>query len=103
MLIAKGGIQAAFPFLWTSDLVAMICAPRGLQFVSGNNGWYMRIFALGNSAAFGAGLAAALGRQLDLIEERDFEDGEHKIRPLVSVRGEDIVEYIYVFNSIYAH
>ena len=33
---------------------------------------------------------------LDPHEERDFEDGEHKARPLVSVRGEDV----YVLHSL---
>lgn len=49
----------------------------------------MRIFALGPSRTLGATVAAALGRELDPCEEQDFEDGEHRIRPLVSVRGED--------------
>ena len=58
----------------------------------------MRLFALKNSDVLGEKVAAALGCSLDVLEERDFEDGEHKIRPLVSVRGEDV----YVIHSLYA-
>jgi ribose-phosphate pyrophosphokinase len=50
----------------------------------------MRLFALNGSDDLGASIAQALGRELDPHEERDFEDGEHKARPLVSVRGEDV-------------
>lgn len=51
----------------------------------------MRLFALNETASFGKAVACALGRDLDLHEERDFEDGEHKARPLVSVRGKHAV------------
>lgn len=47
----------------------------------------MRIFALNDTAEFGEAVALSLGQPLDLHEERNFEDGEHKARPLVSVRG----------------
>lgn len=57
----------------------------------------MRLFALQASHSFGAQVAAALDTSLDLHEERDFEDGEHKIRPLVSVRDEDV----YVIHSLH--
>jgi ribose-phosphate pyrophosphokinase len=50
----------------------------------------MRIFALGSSRTLGAAAAAALSRGLDPLEERSFEDGEHKARPLVSVRGAEV-------------
>jgi ribose-phosphate pyrophosphokinase len=56
------------------------------------------LFALGASAAFGKGIADALGSALAAHEERVFEDGEHKSRPLVSVRGRDV----YVIHSLYA-
>ena len=56
----------------------------------------MRLFALGDSREFGGSVAAALGRALDPHEERDFEDGEHKARPLVSVRGRDV----YVLHAL---
>ena len=45
------------------------------------------LFALGASAAFGAQVAAGLELDLAPHEEREFEDGEHKARTLVPVRG----------------
>lgn len=56
----------------------------------------MRLFALDGSEALGTATARALKKRLDPHEERDFEDGEHKARPLVSVRGEDV----YVLHSL---
>ena len=56
----------------------------------------MRIFALKGSDRLGASVASALGHGLDPHEERDFEDGEHKTRPLISVRGADV----YVILSL---
>ena len=50
----------------------------------------MRIFALQGSGELGAAVAASLSCMIDPHEERDFEDGEHKSRPLVSVRGEEV-------------
>ncbi|MEK4032657.1 ribose-phosphate diphosphokinase [Methylocystis sp. IM3] len=55
------------------------------------------IFALGDSRAFGEAVAASLGLALAPMEERDFEDGEYKLRPLESVRGADA----YVISSLY--
>ncbi|MGI1663464.1 ribose-phosphate diphosphokinase [Palleronia sp. KMU-117] len=49
----------------------------------------LRIFAPKASAAFGAAVALSMGRPLDPMEEREFEDHEHKARPLVGVRGCD--------------
>jgi len=49
----------------------------------------MRIFALDATRGFATAVARALGRAPDPHEERAFEDGEHKIRPLVGVRGAD--------------
>jgi len=46
---------------------------------------------------FGRGVAAALGVPLAAHEERDFEDGEHKMRPLENVRGRDV----YVICTLY--
>jgi ribose-phosphate pyrophosphokinase len=48
------------------------------------------VFALGDSGVFGEAVSAHLGVPLSPFEERDFEDGEHKTRPLVSVRGRDV-------------
>ena len=50
----------------------------------------MRLFALGGSHRLGAAVALEMSIDLDAIEEREFVDGEHKSRPLVSVRGEDV-------------
>ena len=49
------------------------------------------LFALGGSARLGEHVAAALGAQLAPFEEREFEDGEHKARPLGSVRNRDVI------------
>jgi len=57
----------------------------------------MRLFALNASKTFGLRVAGALGTELSAHEERDFEDGEYKARPLVGVRGEDV----YVIQSLH--
>jgi ribose-phosphate pyrophosphokinase len=49
----------------------------------------MKLFALDSSRELGDEVAAALGVERAPHEEREFEDGEHKARPLVAVRGED--------------
>jgi ribose-phosphate pyrophosphokinase len=58
----------------------------------------MDVFALNTSREFGAKVASALGIELAAHEEREFEDGEHKARPLVSVRGHDA----YVIQSLHS-
>lgn len=58
----------------------------------------MRVFALNASNAFGHAIAASMERPLDEHEEREFDDGEHKTRPLVSVRNQDC----YVVQSLHA-
>ena len=55
------------------------------------------LFALDASRPWGERVAAALGQPLCRHEEREFEDGEHKARPLESVRGRDV----YVIHSLY--
>jgi ribose-phosphate pyrophosphokinase len=57
----------------------------------------MLLFACNGSHEFGARVAEFLGVPLSPHEERDFEDGEHKTRPLVSVRGKDV----YVLHSLH--
>ena len=57
----------------------------------------MRLFALNASREFGERVAAALGQPLDAHEEREFEDGEHKARPLVAVQRQDV----YVVQSLH--
>jgi len=56
----------------------------------------MRLFALSGTDRLGSAVAEAMGIGLDPHEERDFEDGEHKARPLISVRGEDV----YILHSL---
>jgi ribose-phosphate pyrophosphokinase len=55
------------------------------------------LFALHGSDELGAAIAGALGQPLSTHEEREFEDGEHKARPLVSVRGADV----FVLHSLH--
>lgn len=57
----------------------------------------MHLFALEATRGFGARVADALGVSPSPHEERGFEDGEHKARPLVSVRGADA----YVVQSLH--
>src|SRR5258708_38807479 len=52
-------------------------------------GGRLRLFALQATAELGKGIAEALGQRLAAHEERDFEDGEHKARPLENVRDAD--------------
>ncbi len=53
----------------------------------------MKLFALGPDAAFGRRVGALAGVGLAPHEERGFEDGEFKLRPLVAVRGERVFVY----------
>lgn len=64
------------------------------QLFSGN----ARIFVLKDSHALGSRICTALGAAASPHEERDFDDGEHKARPLVDVHGCDV----YVVQSLYA-
>jgi len=57
----------------------------------------LSLFALNAGREFGQRVAEALGVALAAHEEREFEDGEHKARPLESVRGRDV----YVVHSLY--
>lgn len=54
------------------------------------------LFALGASESFGKQVAHRLGLELSAHEERDFVDGEHKVRPLIEVGNRDI----YVIHSL---
>lgn len=55
------------------------------------------IFAPGPNHDFGERVGVHLGVSLSAHEEREFEDGEHKMRPLVNVRGKDV----FVIQSLY--
>jgi ribose-phosphate pyrophosphokinase len=50
----------------------------------------LQLFALKATVELGNNIAQTLGVALAAHEERDFEDGEHKARPLDSVRGRDV-------------
>lgn len=57
----------------------------------------LRLFALSSNRSLGLDISEALGQELSKHEERQFEDGEHKIRPLENVRNADV----YVIQSLY--
>lgn len=54
-------------------------------------------FALRSSRELGEKVAACLDLPVSPHEEHEFEDGEHKCRPLVSVRGRDV----FVLQSLH--
>lgn len=54
------------------------------------------VFSLDTSRQLGADVVRHLGATLAAHEEREFEGGEHKIRPLINVRGRDV----YVVASL---
>lgn len=56
-----------------------------------------QLFALNASRSFGEQVSRHLGVALSEHEEREFEDGEHKARPLVNVRGRNV----FVIHSLY--
>ena len=55
------------------------------------------LFAMDASRDYGERIAQRLNMALSPHEERVFEDGEHKSRPLVNVRGRDV----FVVHSLY--
>ncbi len=57
----------------------------------------IRLFSLDSGRSFAAAVAEHCGLPLAEHEERDFEDGEHKVRPLVNCRGRDV----YLVQSLY--
>lgn len=56
------------------------------------------LFALAGTEGFAEQVAQQLGMALSPHEERVFEDTEHKLRPLVNVRG----RAVYVVHSLHA-
>lgn len=56
-----------------------------------------QLFAPAASRGLGARVAGRLGIELAALEEREFADGEHKVRPLEPVRGRDV----YVLHGLY--
>jgi len=57
----------------------------------------LKLFAIGATHGYGERVARCLGISLGQLEERSFVDGEHKVRPLENVRGDDV----YVLHSLY--
>lgn len=58
----------------------------------------LSLFAINSSRDFGARVAEKLAVLLSDHQEQEFEDGEHKSRPLVNVRNKDV----YVIQSLYS-
>jgi len=58
----------------------------------------LALFGLEGAADYAARVAERLGVPLAAHEHREFEEGEHKSRPLESVRGRDV----YVLQGLYA-
>lgn len=58
----------------------------------------MKLFALHSSYSFGELISKELNVHLSAHEEREFEDGEHKSRPLENVRNEDV----FVIDALYS-
>jgi ribose-phosphate pyrophosphokinase len=75
---------------------SQLWSPRDLQprLVDGGR---FRLFALAATAELGKAIAQVLGQPLSAHEEREFEDGEHKARPLDPVRDADV----YVVQSLH--
>lgn len=61
------------------------------------DGARFRLFALKATEALGKAVAQSLAQPIAAHEERDFEDGEHKTRPLDAVRNTDV----YVVQSLH--
>ena len=57
----------------------------------------LSLFAIEGTRDYGLRVAQHLDLVLSEHEERGFEDGEHKIRPLVNVRRHDV----FVIHSLY--
>lgn len=57
----------------------------------------LRLFALNGTSELGRDISNLLGRDLSAHEEREFEDGEHKARPLEPVGDADV----YVIHSLH--
>jgi ribose-phosphate pyrophosphokinase len=58
---------------------------------------YPMLFALDSTHEYGERVARNLGQPLERHEERSFEDGEHKARPLVNVRHREV----FALQSLY--
>jgi ribose-phosphate pyrophosphokinase len=79
--------MTAEPALWS---------PRDVRPIAPGRGGF-HLFALQATADLGKAVADALGCKLSTHEERAFEDGEHKVRPLDSVGNANV----YVIQSLH--
>lgn len=57
----------------------------------------LSVFAFETGRPLAERICERLGIKLGALEERSFEDGEHKVRPLENVRGRDV----YIVQSLY--
>lgn len=71
-----------------------IWSPSAVEPIAGR---HLRLFALKGTDNLGRDISKLLAHPLSAHEERDFEDGEHKARPLDPVGGADI----YVIHSLH--
>jgi len=71
-----------------------IWSPSAVEPIAGRD---LRLFALKGTDNLGRDISKLLAHPLSAHEERDFEDGEHKARPLDPVGGADI----YVIHSLH--
>jgi ribose-phosphate pyrophosphokinase len=71
--------------IWTPSAVARVVSD------------HLRLFALNGTSELGRDVSSLLGHHLSAHEEREFEDGEHKARPLDPVGGADV----YVIHSLH--
>lgn len=71
--------------IWSPSAVAPIVSSR------------LRLFALNGTNDLGRDISKLLSHSLSAHEERDFEDGEHKARPIDPVAGADV----YVVHSLH--
>src|SRR5512135_309301 len=87
-------VRGGDPAMRAGRLPAFGGVPVGNSMMHGD----LAVFALGASAEFGAAVAREMGIALEGLEERAFEDGEHKTRPRVIVRDRDV----YVLQSLHS-
>ena len=71
--------------IWSPSAARPVASPR------------LRLFALKGTEHLARDISAFLVHSLSAHEERDFEDGEHKARPLDPVGGADV----YVIHSLH--
>ena len=57
----------------------------------------LKLFAFEETSELAQAIAAQIGEPLAPLEDREFEDGEHKARPMTDVRGDDV----YVVQSLH--